>query len=145
MDFTAYLDGKEILKKRYYSVGGGEVISDGETVGNPSEVYPLNSFTEISNYCRKKEIPLWKYVEECEGEEIWEYLSTVWEVMQESITRGLNADGVLHGGLGTQRKARYLYRQKHIDESEETAVNRTICACMGLVWVRRMTESSSVK
>ena len=27
-----------------------------------------------------------------------------------------------------QRKARYLYRQKHIDESEETKTNRLICA-----------------
>ena len=32
------------------------------------------------------------------------------------------------GGLGTQRKARYLFRQKHIDQSEETKTNRLICA-----------------
>ncbi|MBQ8344147.1 MAG: L-serine ammonia-lyase, iron-sulfur-dependent, subunit alpha, partial [Clostridia bacterium] len=34
----------------------------------------------------------------------------------------------LPGGLGTQRKARYLFRQKHIDQSEETKTNRLICA-----------------
>ncbi|MBP3370031.1 MAG: L-serine ammonia-lyase, iron-sulfur-dependent, subunit alpha, partial [Clostridia bacterium] len=36
--------------------------------------------------------------------------------------------GILPGGIGLQRKARYLYRQKHIDESEETKTNRLICA-----------------
>ena len=71
---------------------------------------------------------LWQYVEECEGPEIWEYLAEVWQVMQDAIKRGISTDGVLHGGIGTRRKARYLYRQKHIDESEETKTNRLICA-----------------
>ena len=35
---------------------------------------------------------------------------------------------VLHGGLGVQRKAKYLVRQRHIDESPETRENRKVCA-----------------
>jgi L-serine dehydratase len=88
----------------------------------------MNSFAEISAYCRENEIRLWQYVEECEGEEIWDYLKECWSVMQEAIKRGVNAQGILPGGLGTQRKARYLFRQKHIDQSEETKTNRLICA-----------------
>ena len=128
MDILAFQGGEEIARTRYYSVGGGEILADGEQYTKHDEVYPLNSYTEISRYCREKEIRLWQYVEECEGEEIWEYLSQVWDVMQNAIKEGLDAQGILHGGIGTQRKARYLYRQKHIDESEETKTNRLICA-----------------
>jgi L-serine dehydratase len=128
MDILAFTGGEEIARTRYYSVGGGEILADGEQFAEHDEVYPLNSYTEISRYCREKEIRLWQYVEECEGEEIWEYLSEVWDVMQNAIKEGLEAQGILHGGIGTQRKARYLYRQKHIDESEETKTNRLICA-----------------
>lgn len=128
MDVSAVKDGEETKRVRYYSIGGGEVISDGEKSESHDEVYPLNSFTAISEYCRDREIRLWQYAEECEGKEIWDYLSQVWEVMQSAIKRGITVEGVLHGGLGTQRKARYLFRQKHIDESEETKTNRLICA-----------------
>ncbi len=128
LDFYAYNDGEEVAYTRYYSVGGGEVLADGETVPEHKEVYPLNSFRSISEYCREKDIRIWQYVEMCEGVEIWDYLSEVWNVMQKAIKEGLNAEGVLHGGIGTKRKARYLYRQKHIDESEETKLNRLICS-----------------
>ncbi len=128
LDITAYSCGKEIKTTRYYSIGGGEVLADGEQKRGHAEVYPHNSFTEISEYCRKKDIRLWQYVEECEGVEIWDYLATVWEVMQSAINRGISTDGILQGGLETQRKARYLFRQRHIDENEETKMNRLICA-----------------
>ena len=128
MDFYAYSYGNEAVHTRYYSVGGGEIVADGEKLSEHKEVYNFNSFTEISEYCRKRDMRIWEYVEECEGERIWGYLSEVWEVMQNAISEGLEAEGVLHGGIGTKRKARYLFRQKHIDESEETKLNRLICA-----------------
>lgn len=128
MDVIA-LDGeREIKRTRFYSVGGGEVIAEGESATEHPSIYPLRSFTEISRLCRARDIRLWQYVEECEGEEIWEYLAEVWRVMREAIKRGIETEGVLHGGLGTQRKARYLFRQRHIDENEETKINRLICA-----------------
>ena len=128
VDFIALDNGREICRKRFFSIGGGEVVAEGEECETHNEVYQLNSFTAISEYCHEREIKLWQYVEECEGPEIWEYLESVWEVMQDAIKRGLAAEGVLHGGLGTQRKAKHLYRQKHIDESVETKTNRLICA-----------------
>ncbi len=128
MDFIAYKDGNEVARQRYYSIGGGEVIAHGEEMTEHPEVYFLNSFTEISEYCRKGDKRIWQYVEECEGPEIWDYLHQVWEVMKQAVREGLEAEGTLHGGLNIQRKARYLYRQKHIDESEETKTNRLICS-----------------
>ena len=128
MDIIAYRNGKEARRTRYYSIGGGEIVRDGERAESHDEVYPLRSFTAISEYCREREMRLWQYVEQCEGAEIWDYLAAVWQTMQAAIKRGIVAEGILHGGLGTQRKARYLFRQKHIDESEETKTNRLICA-----------------
>lgn len=128
MDMLAFASGREIARRRYYSVGGGEVVADGEDYESHAEVYQFDSFTAISEYCRARDMRIWQYVEEREGKEIWEYLSECWRVMQDAISRGIDAEGVLHGGLGTQRKARYLFRQKHIDESEETKTNRLICA-----------------
>ena len=67
-------------------------------------------------------------MEQCEGPEIWDYLSNVWETMKEAVYRGIRRDGELSGGLGVQRKAMYLNRQRHMDESKETRENRKVCA-----------------
>ncbi len=128
MDIIAYDGEGEMARRRFYSIGGGEIVAEGEMPDEHSEVYDRNFFADISRYCRERDMRIWQYVEEREGIEIWEYLAEVWEVMQQAIKDGLEAEGVLHGGIGTQRKARYLFRQKHIDESEETKTNRLICA-----------------
>ncbi|MBP3369176.1 MAG: serine dehydratase, partial [Clostridia bacterium] len=105
MDIIAYRDGDEIARRRFYSVGGGEVCEDGEFCSEHESVYPMRSFDDISAYCREREMRLWQYVEECEGREIWDYLSEVWKVMQSAIKRGISEDGILPGGIGLQRKA----------------------------------------
>ena len=128
LDILALNDYKVTARTRFYSVGGGEILAEGEKPEAHKELYSLNSFTAISRYCRERDIRIWQYVEECEGPGIWDYLTEVWAVMQNAIKEGLEAEGILHGGIGTQRKARYLFRQKHIDESEETKTNRLICA-----------------
>ena len=128
MDFIAYSDGRECARERYYSIGGGEVLKDGDTDSPHPDVYDFRSFREISEYCRKNDLRVWQYVEQREGPGIWDYLSEVWQVMQNAIRDGLEARGVLQGGIALQRKARYLHRQRHVDESEETRTNRLICA-----------------
>ena len=132
MDIEAYENGKLLGKKRIYSVGGGTIVFEGES--NPDteitnkEVYSLNTFTEISEYCAHKNIRIWEYVEECEGKEIWDYLSRIWQQMKDAIRQGLITTGILPGGLGTQRRAQILYNQKHIDESAQTRENRLVCS-----------------
>lgn len=127
MDMKAYYPEREVTA-RAYSIGGGEVLFEGETRDIHAEVYPLGSFTEISSYCRENEMRLWQYVEQCEGSEIWDYLYEIWGVMRNAVKEGLRQDGILPGGIGTMKKAKYLYRQRHIDESEETKTNRLVCA-----------------
>ena len=68
------------------------------------------------------------YFDGYEGESIWAYLSEVWECMRHTIHKGLTTTGVLEGGLGVERKASYLYNQRHIDESKATRETRIVCS-----------------
>jgi L-serine dehydratase len=128
MDFFAYNDGGEMGTMRVMSVGGGDIVIAGCDVETHSEVYHEDSFAEISNLCKANNIRLSDYVERCEGAQIWDYLYTVWEAMKRSISDGLSVTGTLEGGLGVERKAQFLYNQRHIDESPEIRENRTVCA-----------------
>lgn len=66
------------------SVGGGKILSEGETEDAPADVYPLSTFADIKAYCASRHMRLWQYAEECEGTEIWDYLKEVWRCMQRS-------------------------------------------------------------
>ena len=128
MDLYAYGGERLLARIRVYSVGGGAIQIEGRPEEQGADVYPLESFSEIRTYCEAHDIRLSDYVFETEGEEIKEYLAEVWRAMKTAISAGLQAEGVLPGGLGVERKARLLYRQKHIDESAETKENRLVCA-----------------
>ena len=128
IDFIAFKDGKEILKKRYLSIGGGEVRTPDEDALVPMEVYGEKTFTEIAEICKSRGIRLSDYVFEHEGEGIREFLLTVWKTMLAAIREGLTKSGTLPGGLNVERKAQFLFNQKHIDESPQTRENRLVCA-----------------
>ena len=128
MTLEAFQRGERLGLWRVMSVGGGKIAIEGAPEADPPKVYPLSKFTDIKNYCRERDIYLWQYAEQCEGPEIWDYLSNVWETMKEAVYRGIRRDGELSGGLGVQRKAMYLNRQRHMDESKETRENRKVCA-----------------
>ena len=112
LDFFAFKDGQQIGELRIESIGGGDIRIPGQTLLDTPEVYPENSFAEIADFCKWRYIEkLSDYVELNEGEEIWNFLMHVWQVMKQSIEDGLNAEGVLPGGLKVQRKAKFLYEQ----------------------------------
>ena len=128
--FFQTLDKEEnpVSSMEVYSVGGGRIEVKGRSPEQPQDVYRLSSFREIRDYCMRKDLRLCEYVYETEGEEIKDYLYKIWGQMQAAIRRGLAAEGILQGGLEVHRKARYLYRQNHIDESPQTRENRLVCA-----------------
>lgn len=128
MTLEAFLGEGSLGKWRVFSVGGGKIAIEGRPSVAPQDVYPLSTFQEIKEYCQKNGKFLWQFVEEYEGPEIWDYLRDVWKQMKSTVYNGLNTEGVLHGGLGVQRKAKYLVRQRHIDESAETRENRKVCS-----------------
>ena len=124
----AFSGGDSLGSWRVFSVGGGKIEVEGKPSVAPQNVYPLSTFRDIKAYCQRENKFLWQFVEECEGPEIWDYLRDVWKQMKATVYAGLNTEGVLHGGLGVQRKAKYLVRQRHMDESPETRENRKVCA-----------------
>ena len=128
MDFYAYKNKQLINKARVLSVGGGEIKIIGRPELSSPNIYKFNSFTEIANYCKFKNIRISDYVELNEGPDIWDYLINVWDVMKNAIKEGLEASGYLPGELKVERKAKFLYNQKHIDESPSTKENRLVCA-----------------
>lgn len=128
MVLAAYSGGKEIDKATVFSVGGGEIVFDGEKTQESREVYPHKNFAEIKEFCLENDLKLWQYAEVFEGGEILDYIGSVWEEMKACVARGLKADGILSGGLGTRRKAKILYEQYVLNEDEETRENRLVCA-----------------
>ena len=127
IDFTAYSGGKEVGKERYYSIGGGEIRTDGQASGTIADVYAESTFGAVAALCKAENIRLSDYVFSREPG-IEEYLTRVWHTMQNAIREGLSKTGTLPGGIDVERKAQFLYNQKHIDESPQTRENRLVCA-----------------
>ena len=128
MDIMAIKDGKVISTMRVISVGGGAISVLGRSEHDTPDIYEHTTFSDIIAYCKSNNLSLPEYIEMVEGKGIWNYLHDVWRAMKKSIDEGLAASGTLPGGIGVQRKAQYLYNQRHIDESDVTRENRLVCA-----------------
>lgn len=110
MTFKAVFDdGREPLVRTYYSVGGGDIVLEGEPRTPAKSIYSMHRIKEIQKWCENTGKTYWEYVEEAEGPEIWDYLAEVWRVMKAAVQRGIEAEGVLPGGLGVRRKAVSYY------------------------------------
>ena len=128
LDFLAFEGARQTGFLRALSVGGGDVRYPGEAETEKAEVYAQNSFHAIAEICKSRNLRLSDFVLEREGEEILDFLSEVWRTMNAAADEGLSRRGTLPGGLGVERKAQYLFHQKHIDESPETREDRIVCA-----------------
>ena len=128
IDLIAYKDNTEIARARYYSIGGGEIRGEDTVRHAPLEIYHEKTFSEIAEICKARNIRLSDFVFEHEGEGIKTFLLDVWRAMQNAIHEGLGKTGVLPGGLDVERKAQFLFNQKHIDESPQTKENRLVCS-----------------
>lgn len=110
MTFVAYdANGESSEPWTVYSVGGGDIVEEGQSCLPAANIYELSKIKDIQAYCEKTGKSYWEYVEDNEGPEIWDYLAEVWKVMKEAVERGIEAEGVLPGGLGVRRKAVSYY------------------------------------
>jgi len=109
LKFSAFdSEDKPIDEWTAYSIGGG-AITDDFTETETREIYPHRTMGEILEYCTQNGIQLWEYVFEFEDENIRNHLEEVWEVMEASIKKGLDEEGVLPGVLKLPRKAQSFY------------------------------------
>lgn len=129
-------------QQTYYSVGGGFVINE-EDATNPDEdnatptidviPYPFNSAAELLEQCRKHHLSVSELVlaNEChyrEQAEVFAYLDSIWESMQDCVTRGCQNSGILPGGLDVRRRAQALYVQLCAEKDQPIAQNDKLVA-----------------
>jgi L-serine dehydratase len=120
MRFAALGDaGRELAARTYYSIGGGFVLGEDET-GAPRIVpdstpvpYPFRTGEELLAHTRATGLPVSGVMMANERArrdeaEIRAGLLRIWNVMQECVRAGCEADGVLPGGLKVRRRARGL-------------------------------------
>ncbi len=130
MDIYSVKNGvRDAVPMRVMSIGGGDIRIEGRAVKDSAkDIYPESSFTDVAAYCKREGIRLSDYVELREGKGIYEFLSDVWSAMKNAIDEGLSAEGILPGGLGVERKAKYLHSQRLDNETEVTRENRLVCS-----------------
>jgi L-serine dehydratase len=92
-----------------FSIGGGEIVEEGDIRKDGKEIYDLSTLQEIMEFCQKKGCAYWEYVLEKEDGDITAYLTEVWETMKSAVEQGLSNEGVLPGGIKLQRKASSYY------------------------------------
>jgi L-serine dehydratase len=123
MTLAAYdAEGAPVLEKTYYSVGGGFVV-DEDAVGadrikldDTPLAYPFRTGDELLRMARESGLSISSMMLENEKawrteEEIRAGLLDIWRVMQSCVSRGMNREGILPGGLKVRRRAPASARQ----------------------------------
>ncbi len=123
MVFRAFDDDGAVLAERtFYSIGGGFVVDDTQVsdadepvvVADPTPVrYPFRTGDELLAHARSTGMRISDIVMANEmawhsEDHVRSELLRIWAVMQECIQAGVNASGVLPGGLKVRRRASQL-------------------------------------
>ncbi len=121
MRFTAHDAALQVLaREEYYSIGGGFVVQAGAeaNVGaaRPEPPYEFNSGARLLEHGRTQGLEIHELLLARErtwrtDAEIRAGLMRLWQVMQDCVRRGFEAQGLLPGVLGVRRRAPKLYRQ----------------------------------
>lgn len=117
-------DGRLLLKRIYYSIGGGFVVTDTELeamrgqkkVSSDRVPYPFSSAKEMLDMARGAglSIAAMKRANEetrMSRSELDEGLDRIWDAMSRCIDRGLQVDGIMPGGLKVRRRARAIHEK----------------------------------
>ena len=126
MAFSAFdRDGNLILRRVYYSIGGGFVVSDTELESlrtrkkaavDASVPYPFANAAQMLAMARASGLSIAEMKraneETCmDRAELDRGLDAIWAAMNGCIERGLNGEGIMPGGLKVKRRARQLHEK----------------------------------
>ena len=112
--------GDVILRETYYSIGGGFVMTEKELVAGqdtnegPPVPFPFKTaaqMLEMANASGKTIADLKRANEISRGgaDNLTNGTARIWQVMNDCITRGLNTEGILPGGLVVKRRAKGIH------------------------------------
>jgi L-serine dehydratase len=116
-------DDHLILRRVYYSIGGGFVVSDEElqraksprgSASGPTVPYPFRNAVEMLGMANASGLSIAdmkRANEECvmSSAELDAGLDRVWQAMLGCIERGLAQEGIMPGGLKVRRRAKKLH------------------------------------
>ncbi len=114
--FRGFSKGQEISTETYYSIGGGFIVQENDSLEEEIEInkqnfpYPINRAKQLEEYCEKNDllisdIVLRNELEINSAEKIDAELSRIWETMLECMYIGCHTEGILPGGLNVKRRA----------------------------------------
>ena len=154
MAFQAYDPrGGLLLRRVYYSIGGGFVVSDekpqlmksGSSVTEAEEVpYPFTNATDMLAMASENGLSIAEMTRANEEtrrarEDLDAGLDAVWEAMRGCIERGLAHEGIMPGGLKVRRRARRL-RDKLNDEWRSNRPNQLLANDWLSIYAGRSTR-----
>lgn len=136
--FRGFSGGAEIATETYYSIGGGFIIQENDTLEDEIEInkknfpYPINKAKELEMYCEKENLLISDIVfknelEINDTETIDFELKRIWETMLECMYIGCHTEGKLPGGLNVKRRA-FEMHQKLIRDAEYSNPTEWIAA-----------------
>jgi len=123
MTFRAFdLDGSEIRKATFYSVGGGFIVNeDAEGTDriiedDTPQPYPFRSGVDLLLHCTRHDVSISDLMmanEKCwrSEEEIRSGLLNIWKAMRDCVRNGCRNEGILPGGMKVRRRAAELSRK----------------------------------
>lgn len=130
MRIFAYNDqGETICQRDYYSVGGGFVV-DEDAVGadrikedDTKLTYPYSSAKQLLELCNQHDLRICELMLENEKawrseQEIRSELLKIWRAMQECVSAGIQAEGILPGGMKVKRRAKRMHQLLISDTNE---------------------------
>ena len=114
--FRGFSKGKEISTETYYSIGGGFIVQEKDSLSEEIAItkknfpFPINKAKQLENYCEKEQKSISEIVFENElvlnsADKIDSELKRIWKTMLECIYIGCHTEGILPGGLNVKRRA----------------------------------------
>ena len=114
--------GEELVRKQYYSVGGGFVVDERAAGADRIReddrplAHPFGSGAELLQRCRGAGLSISGLM--LQNETAWRpesqtraQLAQIWQAMQDCVRRGCSREGLLPGAIKVRRRAAELHRK----------------------------------
>ncbi len=121
MIFKGYKNGVLVATWHAESLGGGSIHIEEKETDDNVEFYPEKNFSEIKNFLEEHHCDLWQYVEHYEPN-IKEQLSPSFDVMIDSVNRGLQNEGILNQKLKVTHHAKGMYEKGIANNDDELKI-----------------------
>jgi len=133
LTFYAKKGDELIAEQTYYSIGGGFVIKDEDfeqekatALKHEEQEVPYNFETaaELLEHCQTQGFSISTLMMKNEKvfqpeQDIKQKLWHIWQVMEKCVSRGIDSEGILPGGLKVKRRAPGLFRRLQSEHSND--------------------------